>query len=268
MSDGALATRCTHRPIGQFCAYQRMTPTHTSSRPDKADIAGRRCWGWSPRVTSDGRGGWVPHAPRRAGLAGSCRPAGDGAADAGAGVFLDEMDAGHGHLGLVRPGPAEVPDGAGQNAARLFRDVFEDRAVTARRALVPDATSSGLAAAGSGTAKPLSRAARAGMMAEWPMMAARTGLDTTHGQLAVSRGRCCWPRARSSGLARTAWRSTWAAARAPMRWSCWLAAGRSWRSTLSQPGSRCSGHASRPLLPDGSAFCARRSPRRTCRART
>jgi hypothetical protein len=68
------------------------------------------------------------------------------------------------------------------------------------------------------------------------MMAPRTGLDTTHGQLAVSRGRCCWPRARSSAPAGAAWRSTWAAARAPIRWSCWLAAGRSWPSTLSQPG--------------------------------
>ena len=39
------------------------------------------------------------------------------------------------------------------------------------------------------------------MMAQWPMMAARTGLDTARGQLAVSRGRCCWLRARSSGPA-------------------------------------------------------------------
>ena len=31
-----------------------------------------------------------------------------------------------------------------------------------------------------------------------------------------------------------------------MRWSCWPAAGWSWRSTLSRPGSRCSGHASPP----------------------
>ena len=155
--------------------------------------------------------------------------------------------------GLAGSGNKQARCAGARSSARP--DVFEDLAVTARRALVPDAASSGLAAAGSGTAKPLSPAARAGMMAEWPMMAARTGLDTTHGQLAVSRGRCCWPRARSSGPARTAWRSTWAAARAPMRWSCWLAAGWSWRSTLSRPGSRCSGHASRPLPPDGSAFC-------------
>jgi SAM-dependent methyltransferase len=76
--------------------------------------------------------------------------------------------------------------------------------VTARRALVPDATSSGLAAAGSGTATPLPRAARTGMMAEWPMMAARTGLDTTHGQPAASRDRCCWPRALGAGQDRLA----------------------------------------------------------------
>jgi len=37
-----------------------------------------------------------------------------------------------------------------------------------------------------------------------------------------------------------------------MRWNCSPAAGWSWRSTLSQPGSRCSGHASRPRPPDGS----------------
>jgi len=74
---------------------------------------------------------------------------------------------------------------------------------------------------------PLSRAVRPGMMAERSMMAARTGPDTTHRQLTVSRGRCCWPRARSSAPARAAWRSTWAAARAPIRWSCWLAAGQS-----------------------------------------
>jgi len=58
----------------------------------------------------------------------------------------------------------------------------------------------GLAAAGAaGRAKLLARGTRSGMMAEWPVMAARTGLDTTHGQPAVSRGRCCWARAGNSG---------------------------------------------------------------------
>ncbi len=108
-------------------------------------------------------------------------------------------------------------------------DVFEDHGGDGQAGKVPEVTILGLRGRRAGTAKPQSRAARAGMMAEWSMMAARTGLDTTRGQLAVSCGRCCWPRARSQGLARTAWRSTRAAARAPMRWSCWLAAGRSWR---------------------------------------
>lgn len=49
-------------------------------------------------------------------------PGGDGLADLGAGVFLDEMDAGRGHLGLVRPGTAEVPDQADQDAAQLGTD--------------------------------------------------------------------------------------------------------------------------------------------------
>ena len=50
------------------------------------------------------------------------QPGGDGAADFGAGVFLDEMHAGHCHLGLIGPGTAEIPDGAGQDAARLGVD--------------------------------------------------------------------------------------------------------------------------------------------------
>ena len=41
---------------------------------------------------------------------------GDGLADLGAGVFLDEMDAGHGHLGQVRQdswtGPAKMLPGS------------------------------------------------------------------------------------------------------------------------------------------------------------
>ena len=41
-----------------------------------------------------------------------------------------------------------------------------------------------------------------------------------------------------------------------MRWSCWLAAGQCWRSTPSQPGSPCSGHVSRPRLPERSGLCA------------
>ncbi len=56
--------------------------------------------------------------------------------------------------------------------------------------------------------------------------------------------------------------------KAPMRWNCWLAAGWSRRSMLSQRGSRCSGYASRPRLPDGSGCSARPSLRRTCRALT
>src|SRR6266704_5891537 len=104
-------------------------------------------------------------------------------------------------------------------------DVFEDLAVTARGVFGLGPPAQALRPLGSRTAKPLSRAAGTGMMAEWSMRAARTGLDTTHGRLTVSRGRCCWLHARSSARARVAWRSTWAAARAPIRWSCWLAAG-------------------------------------------
>jgi hypothetical protein len=46
-------------------------------------------------------------------------PGDDSLADLGAGIFLDEMDAGHGQPGLVRPGAAELPDRVGQDAARL-----------------------------------------------------------------------------------------------------------------------------------------------------
>ena len=45
-----------------------------------------------------------------------------GATDFGAGVFLDEMYAGHCHLGLIGPGTTEIPDGTGQDAARLGVD--------------------------------------------------------------------------------------------------------------------------------------------------
>ena len=75
----------------------------------------------------------------------------------------------------------------------------------------------------------LTRAAPAGMMAEWPKTAARTGPDITHGQLAASHGRCSWPPARNWAPARAAWQSTWAAGTAPRPSNCWLAAGQCWR---------------------------------------
>jgi hypothetical protein len=37
-----LSTRCTHRPIGQFCADRRMPPTHTSSRPERKPLCVKR----------------------------------------------------------------------------------------------------------------------------------------------------------------------------------------------------------------------------------
>lgn len=84
--------------------------------------------------------------------------------------------------------------------------MFEDPTVTARRALVLDVSSSGLAATESCTTKPFSGAAQTGKMAEWPMMAARTEPDTMPGPPAVSHGRC-WSRAASPDPAGCARRS-------------------------------------------------------------
>ena len=50
------------------------------------------------------------------------QPGGDGGADLGTGVLLDEMYAGHRYLGLIGPGTTEIPDGTGQDAARLGVD--------------------------------------------------------------------------------------------------------------------------------------------------
>src|SRR5688572_21861737 len=47
---------------------------------------------------------------------------GNGGADLVARVFLDEMQSGHGDLGLVRPGPAELPLLADQDRARFGVD--------------------------------------------------------------------------------------------------------------------------------------------------
>ncbi|MBL77787.1 MAG: hypothetical protein CL459_02280 [Acidimicrobiaceae bacterium] len=46
-------------------------------------------------------------------------PVGEGSADLVGAVLLDEVRAGHGDLGLVGPGPAELPLGAGEDRPRL-----------------------------------------------------------------------------------------------------------------------------------------------------